>query len=158
RAVVQDLERKADGDQDEVARLIDELGGRVTRRWWIVSGCAVELAEPQVKTLREHPRVVAVEPDVLGGAAASLPLPIKDGTNAANHNADALQAIGIKGGGVAVAILDSGQDEHTGQLQRPHATYFVNGDPLNLSGGGLSGSRLLGNFKMGVMSADDITG
>jgi hypothetical protein len=156
-AIVAGLEAKAREDQQEVARLVEDLGGRVTRQWWIVSGCAVELPEAQLAKLRAHPRVVAVEPDELMPPADASP-PIKDATNAKNHNVDALQANGIKGQGVAIAIIDSGQDEKAGSAPRPHATYFVNGDTLNLSGGGIAGSRLVANFKVGGMPADDITG
>jgi hypothetical protein len=37
----------------------------------------------------------------------------------------------------------------------PHATFYVNGDVNDRSGGGRNGSRILGNFRIGQQPADD---
>jgi len=158
RTIVADFEKRMRADQAEFLAFATGLGAKVTHQWWIVSACAVELRAEKLEALTAHPRVLRIDADERVGLAGPAPAPIKDATNANNHNSDAVNLLGILGQGVAIAILDAGQDEKVGTLTRPHSVYFVDGDPLNTTGGGLSGSRLLANFKVGQMPPDDLTG
>ena len=138
------------------AALVDvvtrELGGRVLAQWWLVNGFSVELDPAQVATLKAHPRVAKVYPDQV----RRLGRFIKTSTDANNHGADAVQAQGVKGKGSVLAVVDSGVDSKMGSTNRPHATFYVNGDVNNSTGGGIAGSRLLVNKQIGLMSADDL--
>jgi len=74
----------------------------------------------------------------------------------ANHH-DAVGAhaltvggVPITGHGVEIAVLDSGLDMDMNGVGRPHKAFFENGDPLDLSGGGIAGSRVLTNFLAGT--------
>ncbi len=154
--LVRDLESRARADQGELAAWIVARGGRVHAQWWLVNGLSAEMSVETATALRLQPRVRTVEPDAVVAPAGARK--IKEATNGKNHCADALQALSIHGQGVTIAIVDSGQDEKLGTLARPHATYFVNGDTGNSSGGGLGGSRLLANFQIGQVTADDVTG
>jgi hypothetical protein len=156
-AIVRDLEARAAADQAELARFVGDLGGRVTARWWIVNGCAVEIPTDAVARVAAHPRVQALHPDGVAFPSGT-PLPLDRATNSANHNADAVHAAGFRGAGVTVAIIDEGLDLDMNGTGRPHATYFIDGDVNNRTGPGLSGSRLLGVTQVGAMPPDDIGG
>lgn len=58
-----------------------------------------------------------------------------------------MQALGIKGSAVTVAIVDPGVDADMANAGRPHATCNLNGDPTVWTGPGLQGSRLLVNVE-----------
>lgn len=148
-AIIAQLEQAVQADQAEFVAAIVALGGKVTNQWWLVNAAAVEIAPAQLDALRRLPNVAFVQPD-----EERMPA-IKTATNGSNHRADALQAQGFVGAGVTVAVVDTGQDENVAGTGRPHRTYFVNGDPLNTSGGGIGGSRLLINRQMGALPADD---
>lgn len=152
-AVVARLDTQAKADQKEFVAFVTREGGVVTNQWWIVNGCAIEIAPERLAEIREHPRVLRVEPD-----RYLRPAFIKTSTNGNNHRVDALHLAGVKGKGATIAILDTGLDAQTGSQSRPHRTFFVNGDPNNKTGGGLSGSRLLQNYQVGLQPADDILG
>lgn len=150
---IAELEAAMRSDQAPVVEFVTrELGGRVLAQWWIVNGLAVELEASQVAHLRAHPRIAEVVPDQIRHAGRF----IKTSTNAANHAADVVQAQGVRGRGAVLAIVDSGVDAKMGTTNRPHATFFVDGNVANTTGGGLSGSRLFANKQIGLMSPDDI--
>ena len=146
-------------DQASLVRRIEKLSGQVVAQWWIINACAVELGDEAVAVVSRWPEVETVEKDRIVAPARSLPTAwIKTATNAKNHNADSLHILKIAGRGVTTAILDTGQDVDMGGTKRPHRLYYVNGDSRNQTGGGLGGSRLLVNRKIGLLSAGDTTG
>ena len=155
-ALVAELGARTVSLQTDLTRLVASLGGTTAAQWWILpgTGCVVEIAGAHLDALRAHPSVTAIHADSLR-APASFEL-IRDATDARNHNSDAANALGFRGQGVTVAVLDSGCDENMAGSGRPHATFFVNGDPNNQTGGGIGGSRLLVNRQMGAQPADDI--
>ncbi len=154
RALTADLEDRARKEHSDFDALVKDLGGRVTEHWWIIDGCALEIPFSGIPALRKYPNLLLLVPDRI-----LMPLaPIKNSTNSRNHRVDALQAQGVMGKGVTVAILDTGQDSNMGGTGRPHVTYYVNGDPNNKTGGGIKGSRLLANVQMGRMQPDDVHG
>lgn len=147
--VVRELDASVRLDQAAVVAAVEDLGGTIKRQWWIVNGLAVELHADAVDVLRRHPRVASVVADSIRRPG------IKTATNAQNHATDLVQAMGIRGEGVTVAIIDSGVDASMGSSGRPHATFYRDGDPRNLTGGGIGGSRLLANIRIGAMQAED---
>ncbi len=154
RAITADLEKRARREHAPFAALVKKLGGRVTETWWIIDGCALEIPYSKIPLLRKYPNLLLLVPDRI-----QVPLsPIKNSTNIKNHRVDPLQAKGILGKGVTVAILDTGQDSDMAGTGRPHAVYYVNGDPTNTTGGGIKGSRLLANVQIGKMPPDDVQG
>lgn len=148
--VVATLTAQMHADQASVVEAAENLGGRVVAQWWIVNGLAVELAPERVAALRKHPRVASIVPDEIRYPG------IKTSTNAANHATDLVQAMGIRGDGVTIAIIDSGVDENMAGTGRPHATFYIDGDINNRNGGGIVGSRLLANVQIGRMAPDDL--
>jgi hypothetical protein len=151
-AVVAELDRRAREDQRELVALVARLGGRVTQQWWIVDAFACELPEAAVAELRAHRRVLRIDPDAIVFPALGRSL------DAANHNARAAHALGVLGAGVTAAIVDAGIDVDMGGSGRPHAAYFVDGDPTNRTGGGIGGSRLLAAVQVGAQPVDDRIG
>lgn len=152
--LVAGLEAQAVASHAALAAFVAAHDGVVTKHWWIIDACAVEIAASQVGALRAHDQVAGMFPDTLR-APANFDL-IRDATNSRNHNSDLVNQVGFKGAGVTLAIADSGCDENMAGAFRPHATFFVNGDINNRTGGGLGGSRLLVNRQMGSQSPDDI--
>ena len=151
-SIVADLEQRVHTDQAAFVDAAERLGAHVTAQWWLVNAAAVELPAASVADLRQLPMVAFVQPDV-----ECLPV-IITATNANNHDADSLQALGFKGQGATAGIIDTGQDADMAGTGRPHRTYFVNGDPGNTTGGGIGGSRLLVNRQIGLLVADDQNG
>ena len=141
--LIADAERRMRADQASFVKDVEALGGKVFAQWWLVSACAIEIAPEHLATIRKLDKVDFVQPDV------EVTPGIKTATNSSNHNADALQAKGIRGAGIAVAILDTGQDSNMAGTGRPHITY---------SRRGTSTTRLVVNRKIGLMSADDVHG
>ncbi|MEZ5988085.1 MAG: S8 family serine peptidase [Planctomycetota bacterium] len=139
--IVAGLEADVVADQKDFVAFVEGLGGDVVAQWWLVNACAVEVPRKALDAVRRHPRVAFVHADEACEPVAF----IKTATNGQNHRTDSVQAQGILGKGVAVAIMDTGLDSAMGSLTRPHRTFFVNGDTTNTSGGGLSGSRMLAN-------------
>lgn len=148
-AIVAGLELLVQADQAQFVKAVQGLGGRVTRQWWLVNAAAIEIAPAQLDALRRLPNVRFVQPDEACEAV------IQTATNPTNHNADDLQALGHVGLGVAVGVVDTGQDESMNAGPRPHRTYFPGGNPSNTTGGGIGGSRLLVNRQIGLLGADD---
>ena len=152
--IVAGLEDEVTKDQAGFVRFIEDLGGKVAVQWWIINGCAVDIPFEKLEALRRHPRVAMVEPDRI-----RVPLaPILTSTNTHNHVVDPLQAQGFMAKGVTVAVMDTGLDSNMGGSGRPHSTFFVKGDVNNKTGGGIGGSRLLANIKVGAVGPDDVHG
>ncbi|HHI78770.1 MAG TPA: hypothetical protein ENK02_02180 [Planctomycetes bacterium] len=144
-AVVRDLEAKVKADQAAFEKAVEAMGGEMVAQWWLINGCAIDIPPSKLAELRKMDNVEFIEPD------RETNPQIKTATNARNHNADALQARGIRGLGVTTAIMDTGQDEKMGSTNRPHITYYTDG---NLT----KPSRLIANKKIGAMPADDVHG
>lgn len=151
-AITADLERRMQLDQAAFVAAAQALGAKVTHQWWLVNAAAFEIAPARLAELRQLPMVAFVQPEVRHDAE------IRTATNASNHNAAALHSQGHRGAGVAVGIMDTGQDENMNGTGRPHRTYFLGGDPNNTTGGGIGGSRLVINRQIGALFADDQQG
>jgi subtilisin family serine protease len=147
--IVAELERSAARHQQPFTTAVERAGGRVFARWWLINGCAIEVAPDQVEGLLQRGEVASILPN-----RATMPL-IVTATNAANHNSDAANAAGATGFGVTVAIMDTGLDALHASTGRPHPTFYINGDINNHSGPGLDGSRLLDNVQVGSVAPDN---
>jgi hypothetical protein len=143
--LVADLDRRARADQEPFVRAVERLDGVVLAQWWLVNGCAVEIHAAAVDAVRALPDVLRLEPDM------SAEPSIKTATNALNHGADAVHALGFKGEGVTVALLDGGFDADMSGTGRPHRVFYPDGDPNNRTGGGIAGSRLLFTTQLGAL-------
>ncbi|MCA8968611.1 MAG: S8 family serine peptidase [Planctomycetes bacterium] len=141
--IVRDLERQMKAHQSTFVQAVEALGGEVYAQWWLVNACAVAIHPSRLDTIRKLENVAYLQPDVAVKPA------IKTATNAANHNADALQAINVRGAGVTIAVIDTGHDSNMAGTGKPHITY---------SRRGTTTTRLVLNRKIGLMSADDVHG
>jgi subtilisin family serine protease len=150
--IVADLQGRAIEHQTPFQQAIVAMGGRVVLQFWLINAATIEVKPAQLAAVRALPNVLFVAPDL-----PTYPL-IKTSTNAANHNADAVQAAGITATGFAVAINDTGQDSNMAGINRPHQIYYRNGNTAITTAGGLNGSRLLANVQLGTFSADDTNG
>jgi hypothetical protein len=148
-AIVADLERRARAAHKPFSAAVEQAGGQVHMHWWLIDGCAFEVAPGAVDALRRLENVRTVEAD-----HTTMPL-ILVSTNASNHNSDAVNAAGNRGASQTVAIMDTGLDSVSGATGKPHATFYVNGDNNNTTGGGIGGSRMLANVQMGAMPPDN---
>lgn len=150
--LIADLERRMRLDQAAFVAAAQALGAKVTDQWWLVNAAAFEIAPARLPELRQLPMVAFVQPEVAHEAM------IRTAINANNHNAALLHSQGHRGAGVAVGVMDTGQDENMNGTGRPHRTYFLGGDVNNTSGGGIGGSRLVVNRQIGALIADDQQG
>jgi len=91
-------------DDDAVVR---SAGGRVKHRYRIVPAIAADLPERAVAALQAHARVSVVEPDV---AIHAVDAELDNSWGVKRIGAGDVQATGIRGAGVKVAILDTGVD------------------------------------------------
>ncbi len=158
--IVAGLERAVRRHQAPLAGLVRRLGGRVQAQWWLVNGLAVEVPPSAVEELRGHPMVDKVLPDSFRGPGGA---PILKSTDTQNHVVDPLQARGIQGKGVVLAVADTGFDieyKVGSPPYHPNPTFYVKGDPSNTSGGGLKGSRLVRVLQTGSqpLGAIDVHG
>lgn len=97
--------RTAPGHADE--KLITDAGGTVKHKYWLVDALAARVPEKALNGLRRNPNVRVIEPDVKVYADdAEL-----DATwGVVRINAGVTQASGARGGGVRVAVIDTGID------------------------------------------------
>ena len=151
--IVASLEAKMSKHQQGLVTWLSARQGKVTKQWWLINGLAVEAPRATLDQLAQHEAVAAVYAD-----ETRKPGWIRTATNNRNHKVNGLHSQGIKGKGTTIAVLDSGLDSDMAGSNRPHRCFYVDGDPTNTTGGGLSGSRLLANIKMGIQPADDILG
>lgn len=149
QAIVTDLQQRTVQNQAAFARAIEAMGGRVAMQFWLIDACTIEVRPDQLGAVQALGNVLHVRPDL-----PTYPL-IRTATNAANHNADAVQAAGITATGFGVAIVDTGQDSSMAGGSRPHQTYFRAGNVADTAAGGIGGSRLVANVQVGTFPADD---
>lgn len=122
---------------------VEKLGGKVYEQYWIVNGAAIEIPFARVGAVKALPNVKVVSPNL-----RCYPL-IKTATSGTNHNSDGVNALGYKGKqGVATAIVDTGLDSNCGSKNRPHRTFYEDGD-INKR------NRLLANVQVGTVTADN---
>ncbi len=156
RALVADAQVEADRACAPFAAEIAAAGGKVTRVFWLIPACVIEGPKSAVDLAARYPGVHAVRRDGWRRPAAVDMRPMRVATNRDNHDADDVQAQGIRGAGVTVAVVDSGLDVDMNGTGRPHAVFFPGGNPANQTGGGIGGSRMLANEQIGQLSADDL--
>ncbi|HMQ21598.1 MAG TPA: S8 family serine peptidase, partial [Planctomycetota bacterium] len=132
--LVAKMEQKMQADQAAFVDRVEALSGVVTHQYWIINACAVDIGAAQIGAISNMPEVAYVE-----ASKICSPHVLRHAISDKMHNAAALHASGIAGEGVAVAIIDSGQNTQYGG-GRMHPTYY--NDPKLLFSGK---SRLLFN-------------
>lgn len=142
-ALIQGLEDRVERDQAAFVQAARALGARVTEQYWLINACTIEVAPAVLPAIRAIAGVRALEADQRWEPC------IKTATNARNHGSAPLHAQGIRGAGIGIAIVDSGQDERVGPTNRPHVVYRERTS---------SATRLVVNRKIGAMPADDVEG
>lgn len=149
-ATVAELRQGAEASARQVRELARELGADADASIWLGPGFAVNSTDPKVRArLAAHPDVLAVEP-----ITYKLPQ-IATAMDAAHHNVNTVHTTVVNGQpltghGVEIAVLDSGMDLDMGGTGRPHRAFFANGDPNNMSGGGIGGSRILDSWNVSL--------
>ncbi len=144
------VERTARVKRSAFALEAEAVGAKLREVFWLVPAASITATRSQVALLRKRKDVATIYEDSYRASDRILVA-----TNAKNHAVDALQKAGIKGKGMTIAIVDSGLDMNMGNSGRPHATFFVNGNPKNTTGGGIKGSRVLAMVKMGKQPPED---
>lgn len=162
--IIADYAARAAADQAAFVQRAEALGLRVTQHFWLINGCGLVGPAGLRDAIEALPGVLSVDENGLRHPTSLHPAelhptpmhaaPIRTATNANNHNADAVQAQGILGAGVTLAMVDTGFDLNMGTTTRPHATFFVNGNPANMSGGGIGGSRMVQSRQIGFHAPD----
>ncbi|MGE0143987.1 MAG: S8 family serine peptidase [Planctomycetota bacterium] len=156
RQAVADLEAETVARRASLCKAIEDSGGKVIRHFWIIDAVEVEIgpaAESDLLARPEVQRVVENSQREMGDAGRTLPILLS--TDFQNHNSDGVNVRGIRGSGVAIAIVDSGLDVDMNGIGRPHRTFYPGGNPSN-PGGGIGGSRILANRQIGAQPAGDI--
>ena len=148
--IVRGLEQKVQADQAAFVEFVESLGGMVVEQYWLINGCAIEIAPKQLARIKAHANVNRLDADQM-----CYPI-LRDATNSKNHNSDSTVARGFTGLGVSSAIMDTGLDSNMAGTGRPHRTFYIDGDIKNTKGGGMKGSRMLDNVKMGLVGPDDV--
>src|SRR5690606_16088789 len=110
--------REAEAARRELGTAVERIGGRIVEHFWLIDAVVVEAPATSAERLAALPQAVGVFEDRIHHPG-ELPLPIRRSTNGNNHRTDAVQARGIRGTGVTVAVVDSGLDSLTGALARP---------------------------------------
>lgn len=146
------LEVLAAGAHEDFARRLAQAGGSVEQRYWLIDAWLVTIGAELAAEVARWPGVLAVHED---RARAPGAMPIRTSTNAQNHRTDAVQASGVRGAGVTVAVLDTGFDSDVGGIGRPHRIFFLDGNTSNTGSGGIGGSRMLANVQVGALPADN---
>jgi hypothetical protein len=140
---------------------LERAGAEVIDSLPLTGGLLIAGLDPlEAEELRRRADVLSVTFDEARGPsgmtaallpAAPLPAPLTlaSAIDGAHHNHLAVHQGGNEGQQIGIAILDSGIDADHAGSGRPHAAFFVDGDPTNSSALGLSGSRVIqagGNF------------
>lgn len=145
-ATLAELRQGAEHSERQARDLARELGVDADTSVWLGPGFAVNSTDAKVRArLAAHPDVLSVEP-----ITYKLPQ-IATAMDAAHHNVNTVHTTVVNGQtltgkGVEIAVLDSGMDLDMGGTGRPHRAFFANGDPNDLSGGGIGGSRILDSW------------
>jgi len=135
-------ERQTQRDQAAFKAAVEKLGGRVYIQYWLVNAAAIEIPFASLAEVRRLPNVLRLEPNL-----PAEPM-ILTATGAANHNSDAVNNLGFKGKGIATAILDTGLDGNNANQNRPHRTFYEDGDLSKRN-------RLVANLAVGSMPPDN---
>lgn len=129
-------------DQAAFVEAIEQLGGQVYIQYWLINAAAIEIPFANIAKLRKLNNVLRIAPNL-----PAYPV-IKIATSAANHNSDSVNLSGYKGKGIATAIVDTGLDGKNASNNRPHRTFYEDG---NLS----KRNRLLANIQVGLLSPEN---
>lgn len=141
-AMIAQLEDKAMQEQQAFKQALRELGGDTCIHYWLINSCAIEVPHAQLGRVRALPNVARLEPNL-----PVVPL-IKEATSSSNHNSDLVNSQGFTGKGIATAIVDTGLDAKCGTKNRPHRTFYVDGDIKKAN-------RLLANRQVGSFAPDN---
>ena len=148
-AQLADLRAGAAAARDGVTELVAARDLEVLGTTWLSPSLAVRHLDAATRAeLLARPDVLAVDP-----IRWQLPA-IGTAVDAAHHDAVTAWTYSVggqslTGHGVQIAVLDSGMDMETGSTGRPHKAFYANGDPLDHSGGGIDGSRVLTSVNYG---------
>ena len=132
-----------------------EAEGVEVTSFWLTGDVGIRGATPEL--LEE----LAGRSGVLGIQAERYLAPaLKTATDAQHHDSQGANqltvgGVPIEGGGITIAIVDSGIDADMNGTGRPHAAFFIDGLPGNQTGPGLSGSRLLSYEAPGALAGPD---
>jgi hypothetical protein len=108
--------------------------------------------------LKALPNVAMVSPNRLVHGSYNVARDANHHNSAgANLKKDAANNF-VKGKGVGIAVLDTGQDYPMGSSGRPHKLYFPGGNTSNPTGPGLNGSNLLQVYGTSGYGTDDSAG
>ena len=138
------------GAEDLVARCATDGALVIGEHWLVPSLEVVGASQALVDELGERARVVSGD----GAPAVRMPQSMNKAMNAAHHdgkgaNQTLVDGEQVKGQGVTIAVLDTGIELSIPQANRPHRTFYENGNPA-IDSGGIKGSRIL--------SADGVLG
>lgn len=151
--VIADLEQRTAAERVAFTREVQALGGRVLQNWWLINASLVQIDAKLASEIAKLPQVRRVLRD------EAVPQAGTEDTDPYNHATQLLHAKGLTGlnrtAPVSVAVMDSGVDSDMANTGRPHRMFFPGGDINNKTGGGIGGSRLLVNEKVGALVADD---
>ena len=113
-------------------QLITQNGGTVSHTYHLVSVIAASIPETAISGLLQNPRVTYIEYDDVLTGGDIVPWGVD------HIDADLVQATGVTGQGVRVAIIDSGIDVTHSDLRYAGGYDFVNNDtdPLDDYGHG----------------------
>ncbi len=149
-------------NQDRLVAVVESAGAQVVDRLWLIDALVVEGASAALdELLSDHPLVERIERDRV------VEYQLEQAIDEQHHDAISAHAIDLdgvklKGGGLHIAVIDSGIDLDMGGTGRPHATFYPDGDPTKTTGGGIGGSRILTAVDLvltdGVDDAEDVNG
>lgn len=140
--VIDSYRRAVARDRAAFVADVERLGGKVIENFWIVNWSAIEVPFAKLDAVRAMVGVKRITPNQY-----CYPQ-IKVATNGANHNSDGVNALGHKGKGIATAIVDTGLDEICGSKNRPHQTFYEDGDITKRN-------RMLANVQCGTFPPDN---
>ncbi|MGG3571574.1 S8 family peptidase [Bacillus gobiensis] len=127
---------------------VSKAGGKLEKQFSIINAAKATLTDKAVKDLKNNPAVAYIEEDHIATAyeqayklkpyAQTVPYGIP------HIKADRVQAQGYSGGGVKVAVLDTGIDASHEDLNVVGGTSFVPSEPSPYSDGNGHGTHVSG--------------